>query len=115
MSKRKAEIVDCDGVIRENPDFPMAIIRVKMLEEAGNFEGDIVDPVFNEAIVKNLYGRIITLVEATTDAYKLKAVKDLFSKEIKAWSEDVYSIAFEKTENARMSYPGSYARGVEKL
>lgn len=115
MSKRKAEIVDCDGVVRDNPDFPIAIIRVKMVEEAGNFEGDIVDPVFNDAIVKNLYGRIITLVEATTDSYKLKAVKDLFSKEIKSWSEDVYSIAFEKTERARITYPGGYAHEVEKF
>ena len=100
MGKYKAHIVDVDGVIRDNPDFPTAILRKGSLADKGNFEGDIVDPVFNDKITRNLYGRIMTLVEATTDPVKLKSVKDVFSKELKSWEADVYEEAFEHVQRA---------------
>jgi len=89
--KRVAEIIDIDGEVRENPDFPVAIIRRALTSE--ELEGDIVDPVFNMHVTKNLYGRIMTLIEATTEPSRLKAVKDVFSKELRAWENDVYSSA----------------------
>lgn len=90
MGKYKAVIVDVDGAVRENPDFPTAILRRGELGE-----GDVVDPVFNDKITRNLYGRIMTLLEATTDPVKLKSVKDVFSKELRSWEKEVYDEAFE--------------------
>lgn len=92
MSKRLAEIVDIDGAVREAPDYPVAVVRWKPKDDS-SFEGDIVDPVFNNSVARNLYGRVMTLVEATSEQHKLKAVKDLFSKELMAWENDVYRSA----------------------
>lgn len=92
MTKRIAEIVDIDGTARETPDFPVAIVRRKT-ETENSLEGDIIDPIFNHSVSRNLYGRMMTLVEATCETHKLKAVKDLFSKELMAWENDVYRSA----------------------
>lgn len=92
MGNRIAEIVDIDGSVRDTPDFPIAIVRWKPKADS-SFEGDIVDPIFNGHVTRNLYGRIMTLVEATCETHKLKAVKDLFSKELMAWENDVYQSA----------------------
>jgi hypothetical protein len=92
MSKRTAEIVDISGQITSTPDFPIAVVR-RWQESENSLEGHIVDPVFDYHVTKNLYGRIMTLVEATSDTHKLKAVKDLFSKELMAWENDVYRSA----------------------
>ena len=98
--KSKAYIVDIDGNIRENPDFPIAILRQNLTKEGDPLTSGIVDPVFNDKIARNLYGRIMTLVEATTDPVKLKSVKDVFSKELKTWEQDVYKDAYEHSERA---------------
>jgi hypothetical protein len=103
MGKYTAHIVDVDGVIRDNPDFPTAILRKGSLADEGNFQGNIVDPVFNDKITRNLYGRIMTLVEATTDPMRLKAVKDVFSKELKQWESDVYDEAYEHVARASIA------------
>lgn len=96
MGKRIAKVLDIDGVVRENPDFPIAVIREKLDEkEAGNFEGTYVDPVFNDKVARNLYGRMMTLLEATIEPNRVKAVKDVFSKELKSWESDVYESANE--------------------
>lgn len=92
MSKRIAEIVDVSGQISSTPDFPVAVVRRKQ-ETENSLEGHIVDPVFNNHVTRNLYGRVMTLVEATSDTHKLKAVKDLFSKELTSWENDVYRSA----------------------
>ena len=92
MGQRKAEIVDIDGSVRDNPDFPIAVVRWEVKGER-SLEGDIVDPIFDSHVTRNLYGRIMTLVEATCEAHKLKAVKDLFSKELMDWEGDVYKSA----------------------
>lgn len=88
-----AKVLDIDGEYRNNPDFPVAVVR----EDGGDGteKSIIVDPVFNHSVVSNLYGRIMTLVEATTDSHKLKPVKDLISKELNAWSDEVYMSARE--------------------
>lgn len=96
MGKRIAKVLDIDGKFRETPDFPIAVVREQELTDVpsgSTSEGMIVDPVLNSSVTKNLYGRIMTLVEATTDTSKLKAVKDLFSKELLSWQNDVYSSA----------------------
>lgn len=98
MGKRIAKVLDIDGQYRENPDFPVAVVSDFIdKDEVDKDEVDfqIVDPVFNSSVTRNLYGRIMTIVEATTDAQKLKAVKDVFSKELRAWESDVYSSARE--------------------
>lgn len=92
MGKKIAEIVDIDGTVRQTPDFPVAVVRWQPQGE-DSLEGDIVDPVFNDHVTRNLYGRIMTLVEATCETHKLKAVKDLFSKELREWESEVYRSA----------------------
>lgn len=100
MSEKRTDnrsIVYSDGSRGEFGDFPVAVSYLQTYSSPGSTDvvGDylVVDPIFNSAIEKNLYGRIMTLVEATTDSYKLKAVKDLFSKELKEWSSDIYESA----------------------
>ena len=100
MARYKTVIVNHNGTITETPEFPAAILRKGTLADKDNFWGDIVDPVFDDKIVKNLYGRIMTLVEATTEPSRLKSVKDVFSKEIKSWSEQVYEDAAETCQYA---------------
>jgi hypothetical protein len=95
MGKSKAYVVDIDGKIRENPDFPIAVVRRNLTKEGHPLTSVTVDAILTDKIIKNLYGRIITLVEATTEAYKLKAVKDLFGKEIRDWSTDVYGSIYD--------------------
>lgn len=97
--KRIAKVLDIDGEFRETPDFPIAVVREAVVEaEIG--EGMIVDPVFNNSVTRNLYGRVMTLVEATAETHKLKAVKDLFSKELREWETEVYASARELAEIA---------------
>lgn len=94
MGKRKARVLDISGTFSETPDYPVAVVREKY-EGEESMEGPIVDPVFDFHITRNLFGRVMTLVEATTDMHKLGAVKDLFAKELRSWEEDVYSSARE--------------------
>lgn len=107
MSKRIVKVLDCDGEFRENPDFPIAVVR-----ESDPGELPIVDPVFNIDVTGNLYGRIMTLVEATCEPHKLKAVKDLFSKELMSWENDVYSSARDLAQGMGATTPGNiYLKG----
>lgn len=53
-------------------------------------------PLFDGNVHNNLYGRMMTLLEAVIEnPIRLKAVKDLMSKELNAWSEEVHSSAVE--------------------
>ena len=114
MSKR--EIVYSDGSRGEKGDFPVAVTYVQeLINPDGSNSGHIVvDPIFNGQINANLYGRIMTLVEATTDAYKLKAVKDLFSKELSSWADDVFQSAREITDGNDSSH-NLYTRGSKNI
>lgn len=103
LIRGKTHIVDIDGVIREKPDSPKALLRMSYTVQGSTGTEVIVDPVFTDEISRNLYGRIMTLVEATTEPSKLKAVKDVFSKELKAWSNDVYEEARELSYRASAS------------
>lgn len=106
MGNRIAKVLDISGQYSETPDFPVAVVREaqeilvngeKLSPDTSTvgYEGKIVDPVFDWHITKNLFGRVMTLVEATTDMHKLSAVKDLFAKELRNWEDDVYSSARE--------------------
>lgn len=95
LIKGKTHIVDIDGVIRDRPDSPTALVRKRYTVAGSTGAETVAYPVFTDAIVRNLYGRIMTLVEATTEVPKMKPVKDIFSKELKAWSEDIHKDAAE--------------------
>ena len=64
---------------------------------------EIVDPIFDYRVKDNLYGRIMTLLEATTDPEKLEAVKKVFGEEIHRWSSEVYRSAREIAEGGGSS------------
>lgn len=91
---KKCVVVFSDGKQGLEGDSPIAVLR-KQEENSDYTGGDIVDPIFDSRITRNLFGRIMTLVEATTEASRLKAVKDVFSKELRAWETDVYNSARE--------------------
>lgn len=110
MSKRIAKVLDTDGQFREAPDFPIAVVR-QAVEGENSLEGTIVDPVFTHDVARNLYGRIMTLVEATTEASKLKAVKDIFGKELSSWEQDVYRSAREVASIAEVKETGGLTTG----
>lgn len=94
MSNRVAKVLDIDGNYRECPDFPVAVVRPQVESEFGA-EGEIVDPVFTTPLYNNLFGRVMTLLEATCETHKLKAVKDLFGRELISWYDDVFQSARE--------------------
>jgi len=92
------EIVYVGGERGPSGDFPVALTYTQKITQTGinmPYENQVVDPVFTSSIYNNLYGRVMTLVEATTDPQRLKAVKDVFSKELNSWQSDVYESAKE--------------------
>jgi hypothetical protein len=102
MGSRTAQILDISGTFSETPDFPVAVVR-EAIESESSMEGKIVDPIFDFHITRNLFGRVMTLVEATTDMHKLSAVKDLFAKELRNWEGDVYASARELADGGGSS------------
>lgn len=100
LIRGKTHIVDIDGVIRDKPDFPKALIRQSYSARNTTGAEMVVYPVFTDDIARNLYGRIMTLVEATTDPSRLKAVKDVFSKELRLWEKDVQEDASDLSYQA---------------
>lgn len=92
MSKyKKVSIIDIDGQVRDEPDFPVAVLREypKNEDDTHIYESYVVDAILTHQATNNLHGRIMTLVEATTDPKRLKAVKDVFSKELRSWENHV--------------------------
>ena len=88
--KSTVRVLDIDGQFRDNPDFPIAVVR-----GVGTGNINTADPVLEHSVYNNLFGRVMTLVEATTDPAKLKAVKDTFAKELQQWFADVHASARE--------------------
>jgi len=98
MKKSDSQIVFIDGKKGVSGDFPVAVCYTQTYQE------DmpsilVVDPILDEKLVRNLYGRIMTLLEATTEQYKLKSVKDLFSKELTDWKDSIFASARELAES----------------
>lgn len=110
MSKER-EVVFSDGSVGSG-DFPVAVryTQVVNVPDGTIDESSVVDPIFNGTVYGNLYGRIMTLVEATTDSSRLKAVKDVFSKEMQSWASEVHQSAREISEGGNSS-TNIYTRG----
>lgn len=108
----KHEIVYVNGDIGNESDWPIAVKHTQVLAHPHSAESSVlvVDPLFNGNIYGNLYGRIMTLLEATTEPQRLKAVKDVFSKELQSWSTDVHASAREIAEGGNSS-DNLYTRG----
>lgn len=103
--KRIAKVLDIDGQFRDAPDSPIAVVRESQVSEDGNSaEGMVVDPIFNWHVTSNLFGRIMTLVEATCETHKLKSVKDLFGRELRDWEAYVYKSAREIAESGNRDH-----------
>lgn len=98
-------IVYSDHSTGSTGDFPVCIKYIQHTTFNGQAVPDVlvVDPVYTDALGRNLFGRIMTLVEATTDSYKLKAVKDLFGKEIRDWEHAMFNSAREIAEGGDSS------------
>ena len=99
------KLVFSDGSTGFSGNFPIGVCRE---QNGGQNEpmvdgGLIVDPIYDWRVRNNLYGRVMTLVEATTDPVRLKAVKDVFDKELRSWSDDVYRSAREKAHGGDSS------------
>lgn len=104
--KRITKVLDIDGEFRESPDFPVAVVREAVAaKDSKTGEGRIIDPVYDAKVYNNLYGRMMTLLEATIEPQRLKAVKDVFSKELWSWNEDVYRSAREVIDYRNRSTP----------
>lgn len=103
---KKYTVLFSDGSKGLEGDFPIAVCREVATDDAvvkdltGEF---VVDPIFNWQVNNNLYGRVMTLVEATTDVSRLKAVKDVFSKELSDWAAEVHRSAREKANGGGSS------------
>ena len=92
--KKNRDIVYIDGSYGSNGDEPVAVVYNQKVDYGTFGETNlVVDPIFNSRAYNNLYGRLMTLVEATTESYKLKSVKDLFSRELNDWSNNIYESA----------------------
>lgn len=102
---KKRKVVFSDGSVGLSGDFPIAVVSEKSRKnEIGRLQGLVVDPVFDHNVTKNLYGRIMTLLEATIEnPERLKAVKDVFGKELRSWENDVFRSAREIAEGGNSS------------
>ena len=88
------DIVYLDGSYGHVGYSPIAVVYNQKVDYGTFGETNlVVDPIFNSQTYNNLYGRLMTLVEATTESYKLKSVKDLFSRELNDWSSSIYESA----------------------
>lgn len=108
MSEERT-IVFSDGRKGLKGDFPVAVVHTQTINIPGGGQdvSEVVDPIFESRVTRNLYGRIMTLVEATTDPVRLKAVKDVFSKELTAWENDVYASARELAIDGHPATPNN--------
>lgn len=109
MSKKR-EILFSDGSKGNDGDFPIAVLWQQELTHPEPMFNSVVDPILEHSAYNNLYGRLMTLIEATVDSQKLKAVKDVFSKELQTWFSDVHSSAREIAEGGDSS-TNIYTRG----
>lgn len=96
------EIVYSDHSRGNTGDFPVAVVW-KQKPQHESIENLVVDPIFDGSVTRNLYGRIMTLLEATFEGQRLEAVKTVFGKELTTWANDVYTSAREIAEGGDSS------------
>lgn len=88
MRKQKDEL---SVVIYEKQEpigeVPCGIKRVEYIGDGGKI--NYYFPALTSSAYNNLYGRIMTLLEATTDHAKLKVVKTLFQRELNDYFDNL--------------------------
>lgn len=89
--RKDFRIVFSDGT--EEGGSPVAVASKQVLVYPVKEENIIVDPILTYQVTGNLYGRIMTLIEATTDKDRLEAVKSVFGKELSEWESHVFRSA----------------------
>lgn len=98
------EIVYIGGERGMRGDFPVAVTYTQLDRFGGEeMATQVVDPLLTDSTFNNLYGRMLTLIEATTEPSRLKAVKNVFTKELNQWYTDVHSSAREIVNNGDSS------------
>lgn len=69
-----------------------------------SFDAMLTTPVFDSSAHNNLYGRLMTLVEAIIeDKDRQKAVKDLLRKELGSFSDDLHRSLAQVANNGNSS------------
>lgn len=105
MDSLEREIVYVGGERGTKGDFPVCTTYTQPDRWGGEAGAtQVVDPILSESVFGNLYGRILTLVEATTDASRVKAVKNLYQKELNSWYSDVHTSAREVANHCDSSH-----------
>lgn len=105
MDSMEREIVYTGGERGPKGDFPVALVYTQPDRwEEQDYATEVVDPILSDSVFNNLYGRMLTLVEATTDPSRLKAVKNVFQKELNSWYSDVHESAREIVNRSDSSH-----------
>ena len=108
------KVVFSDGSKGYEGGEPIAVVYQEVSANADGSDERTVTydlrPVLNHAPYNNLYGRVMTLIEATTDPSRLEAVKNVFSKELLAWFNDVKNDSNDITNGIQGSN-NIYTRG----
>lgn len=85
-----------DGRVDSHEGFPIAVVKQSTGENEITSGVTVYFPVVEEKARANLYGRMMTLLEAMTEnPEKLEAMKSVFGKEISQWYEDLCRSAEE--------------------
>lgn len=109
-NKDKLSIVVYENADREYP------VGIKQTEQVTGINYFV--PAMTSNAYNNLYGRIMTLVEATTDESKIKSVKTLFQRELNDYFEslerNVQEIDKDHTDGRGYYYKNVYVYGNEK-
>lgn len=107
MTKRKDEysVVTYE---KQEPvgECPAGIKRTEYIGDGG--ELNYFFPAVTDSAYNNLYGRLMTLLEATTDKDKLKVVKNLFQREINDWYDNLEKSVKEIDERQKSDTPDGY-------
>lgn len=119
MTKRKDEY---SVVTYEKPEpigeCPAGIKRIEYIGDDVRTGGELnyYFPALTSGVYNNLYGRLMTLLEATTDKDKLKVVKSLFQRELNDWFDNaeraVKEIDADHTEGHGYYYKNVYIYGA---
>jgi len=109
MSKNRT-ILFSDGSKGTSGDFPIAVIWEQEVRDQEPLYNTVIDPILEHSVYNNLFGRVMTLLEATVEPVRLKAVKDVFSKELQSWQSDSYRSAKEIADGGDSS-TNIYTRG----
>lgn len=109
MTKRQDEL----SVVtfqRDNMTIPAGIKRTEFIGPSDSVR--YFYPAITDAAYNNLYGRIMTLLEATTDQHKLKVVKTLFQRELNDYFDNLEKSVKELDDETHVDGHGYYYKNV---